>query len=66
VLPELIARQANGIAGQLRECALADLGLVSRDAVLALLDTVKTTRSEVLTAPLANFLWLERFVRQLG
>jgi asparagine synthase (glutamine-hydrolysing) len=66
VLPELIARQASGIAGQLRECALADLGLVSRDAVLALLDTVKRTRSEVLTAPLANFLWLERFVRQLG
>ncbi|MET0548018.1 MAG: asparagine synthase-related protein [Xanthomonas sp.] len=66
VLPELIAHHAKTIARQLRECALADLGLVNRDAVIQLLDELVATRARPLTAPLISFLWLERFVRQLG
>lgn len=66
VLPKLIAQQAKKIASQLRDCALADLGLVDRKAVLALLDELAATRARPLTAPLASFLWLERFVRQVA
>jgi len=66
VLPELIAHHAKTIAMQLRECALADLGLVDRNAVLQLLDELVATRARPLTAPLISFLWLERFVRQLA
>ncbi|WP_082190212.1 hypothetical protein [Frateuria defendens] len=66
VLPELIAQQADTIAAQLKDCALADSGLVDGKEVLALLDEVRRTRAEAATAPLVNFLWLERFVRQLG
>jgi len=65
VLPDLIAEQATVISTQLRDCALADLGLVDRDAALRLLAEVASTRSDVLTAPLASFLWLERFIRQV-
>lgn len=65
VLPDLIAESAATIAAQLRECALADLGLVDRDAALRLLAEVASTRSDVLTSPLASFLWLERLVRRV-
>lgn len=64
VLPGLIPLHAPRLVKQLKECALADLGLVSRDAVLELLDDYLATRARALTAPLASFLWLERFVRQ--
>lgn len=66
VLPPLIARQAPQIAAQLRECALADMGLVDRDAAMTLLDDLVRTRERALTAPLASFLWMERFVRQFA
>ncbi|WP_017463130.1 asparagine synthase-related protein [Dyella ginsengisoli] len=65
VFPELIARHRTALAGQLRECALADLGLVDQRAALALLDTVATTKAVAPTSPLINFLWTERFARQL-
>lgn len=66
VLPGLISRHAKTLAAQLRECTLADLGLVDRGAALALLDTVATTRAQAPTAALAMFLWMERCVRQSG
>lgn len=66
VLPNVIAQQAKTIALQLRESALADLGLVDRSAVLALLDELVATRARALTAPLVSFLWLERFVRRVA
>ncbi|WP_254458450.1 asparagine synthase-related protein [Xanthomonas sacchari] len=66
VLPGLIAHQAKTITLQLSECALADLGLVNRDAALQLLDELVATRARPLTAPLISFLWLERFVRQFA
>ena len=66
VLPGLISEQAKAIAAQLQDCALADLGLVDQRAALALLDTVATTQEDAPTAPLVAFLWLERFVRQMG
>ncbi|MBN8885060.1 MAG: hypothetical protein J0I77_05030 [Rudaea sp.] len=66
VLPKLIVQQAQTIAAQLRHCALADLGLVDQRAALALLNEAATTQAEGLTAPLANFLWLERFARQIA
>lgn len=66
VLPELISRHAKTLASQLRECALADLGLVDHRAALALLNQVATTRSDAPAAPLIAFLWLERFARQLS
>ncbi|TCV97704.1 asparagine synthase (glutamine-hydrolysing) [Luteibacter rhizovicinus] len=65
VLPDLISRQAATIASQLRDCALADLGLVDQRAALALLDTVAATRAQAPTAALASFLWMERCVRQI-
>ena len=65
VFPELIARQKETIAGQLKECALTDLGLVDQPAVLALLEEVAATRAVAPTSALVNFLWLERLVRQL-
>jgi asparagine synthase (glutamine-hydrolysing) len=65
VLPMLITKQKVAIATQLRECALADLGLIDRNAVLALLDEVANGQLVAQTSPLVNFLWLERFVRQL-
>ncbi|EHH09228.1 hypothetical protein OHD62_33100 [Mesorhizobium sp. YC-39] len=64
VLPELIAQEADRIASQLKDCALADFGLVDQRAVLDLLAEVTATRAEAPCAPLAFFLWLERFVRQ--
>lgn len=66
VLPNLISQQEMSLTSQLQECALADLGLVDRDAALALLSEVATTRSDAPAAPLIAFLWLERFVRQLA
>ena len=66
VLPSLISRQVKAVAAQLRECALADLGLVDRRAALDLLGDVATTRGDAAAAPLISFLWLERFVRQLA
>lgn len=66
VLPSLIAKQAPKIRQQLTECALADMGLVNRDAVLTLLEDMARTLERSLTAPLASFLWMERFVRQFA
>lgn len=66
VLPPLIARHAPQITEQLNECALADMGLVNCDAVLTLLADLVRTRERALTAPLASFLWMERFVRQFS
>ncbi|WP_266160037.1 asparagine synthase-related protein [Dyella silvatica] len=66
VLPELIAQHAETVARQLRDCALADLGLVDQRAALALLHTVATTRAHAPMSALASFLWLERCVRQVS
>lgn len=65
VFPGLIAKQKTAIAAQLRDCALADLGLIDQRAALALLDEVAVTQAVAPTSPLVNFLWTERFVRQL-
>ena len=65
VMAQSISRHASSIAGQLRDCALADLGLVDQPAVLTLLETVATTRASAPATALASFLWLERSVRQL-
>jgi len=64
VLPPLIAQHADRLAAQLKECALADLGLVDRGAVLALLGTIAESRSHPATSAFASFLWLERCARQ--
>ena len=66
VLPDLISRHEKQLAAQLRECALADHGLVDHGAALALLKEVAATRGDASAAPLIAFLWLERFVRQLA
>lgn len=65
VFPKLIAQQKTSLAAQLRECALADLGLVDQRAALDLLDEVAVTQAVAPTSPLVNFLWMERFARQL-
>lgn len=64
VLPPLIAQHAGSLAAQLKECALADLGLVDREAIIALLDTIAETRSHPATSAFASFLGLERCARQ--
>lgn len=64
VLPPLVAKNAPVLTAQLRECALADLGLVDRDAVLELLATIVATRAHPATSAFASFLWLERCARQ--
>ncbi|MBT2116945.1 hypothetical protein KK141_04890 [Dyella sp. LX-66] len=66
VFPQLIAAHAPAVAEQLRECALADLGLVDRRGVMALLDAVAGSRARAPTAVLVSFLWMERLARQLG
>ncbi len=66
VFPRLIAQHRTTIAAQLHECVLADLGLIDRSAVIALLDEVAITQAVAPTSPLVRFLWMERFVRQLG
>lgn len=66
VLPALISSQAKQIRAQLDQCALADMGLVNRNAALTLLDDLVRTRERSLTAPLASFLWMERFARQFA
>lgn len=65
VFPGLVAHQKAAIAAQLQECALADLGLIDQRAALALLDEVAATQAVEPTSSLVNFLWMERFVRQL-
>jgi len=64
VLPPLIARHAKTLAAQLRECALADIGLVDRTAVFKLLETIERTQEHPATSAFASFLWLERCARQ--
>ena len=66
VLPPLMARHADRLTVQLKECALADLGLVDRSAVAALLATIATSQSHPATSAFASFLWLERCARQAG
>lgn len=66
VLPEQISKHVQTIASQLRECALADLGLVDQRAALELLNTVAATRAQAPMSALASFLWLERCVRQVS
>lgn len=66
VIPALISRDAGTIAAQLRDCALADLGIVDRKAVLTLLDSVAAAPAPGPVAALAMFLWMERFARQVG
>ncbi|WP_455284113.1 asparagine synthase-related protein [Cupriavidus necator] len=63
-LPEVIAGQHDWLSEQLRECALADFGLVDMAAVRNVLRRVADTRDVTATAPLAIFLYLERFMRQ--
>jgi len=65
VFPELISHHASSLAAQLRDCALADIGLVDQRAVLGLLESVATTRASAPTTALTSFLWLERCVREL-
>jgi asparagine synthase (glutamine-hydrolysing) len=50
---------------QLRDCALADLGLVDQRAALSLLELVAATKASAPTTALTSFLWLERCVREL-
>ncbi|KLD74363.1 hypothetical protein Y886_32980 [Xanthomonas hyacinthi DSM 19077] len=64
VLPPLIASHADTLKAQLKECALADLGLVDRHAVIALLAKITNTRSHPATSAFASFLSLERSARQ--
>jgi asparagine synthase (glutamine-hydrolysing) len=66
VLPHVIAQHAGAIAAQLRQCVLADLGLIQPKAALELLELVTATREPVPTAVLTSFLWLERLARQVG
>lgn len=65
VLPALIAQHASSLAAQLRDCALADLGLVDQRAALALLESVAATQASEPSTALVSFLWLERSVRQM-
>lgn len=65
VLPEVIARHHDRMHAQLRECALADFGLVDMKAVRSVLKRVADTRDIAATAPLSIFLFLERFMRQV-
>ncbi|RAS01801.1 asparagine synthase-related protein [Cupriavidus alkaliphilus] len=65
VLPEAISLHYDQINAQLRECALADFGLVDMKAVKCVLKRVADTRDIAATAPLAIFLFLERFMRQV-
>lgn len=64
VFPELISHHASSLATQLRDCALADLGLVDQRAVLKLLELVAATRASSPATALTSFLWLERCVRE--
>jgi asparagine synthase (glutamine-hydrolysing) len=64
VLPPLVSLHAKSLARQLGECALADLGLVNRKAVLDLLLKVVETRAHSPTSAFASFLSLERSARQ--
>lgn len=65
VFPSLISQHVSSLATQLRDCALADLGLVDQRAALALLESVAATHASAPTTALISFLWLERCVRQL-
>lgn len=66
VFPGLIAAHAAELREQLRECALADLGLVDRRGAIALLDTVAARGGRAPTSVLVAFLWMERFARHLA
>lgn len=66
VFPGLIAAQAGKLVEQLRECALAELGLVDRRSVMHLLEAVATRGERAPTAVLVSFLWMERLARQLN
>jgi asparagine synthase (glutamine-hydrolysing) len=66
VLPPLIAKHAEKLVAQLRECALADLGLVDRDAVVRLVQDAAGSLSHPAASALASFLSLERCARQAG
>lgn len=64
VLPPLISQREKTLTSQLKECALADLGLVDHHAVLALLTTIVETRTHAATSAFTSFLSLERCARQ--
>ncbi|CAJ94298.1 Asparagine synthase [Cupriavidus necator] len=66
VLPEVIGCHYARLSAQLRESALADFGLVDMTAVRKVLSGVADTRDVTATAPLAIFLFLERFMRQIA
>jgi len=65
VMPEWVSRHASSLALQLRDCALADLGLVDQRGALALLESIAMTRASAPTTVFVSFLWLERSVRQM-
>lgn len=65
VLPQAVIHHHRAIALQLRDSALAAIGLVDLPAVHALLEHVVATRDEAGCGQLAFFLALERFARQL-
>lgn len=64
-LPDAIIRHRQDIAAQLNESALAEVGLVDLPAVHRLLDRVVARRDPSACGPLAFFLALERFARQM-
>jgi len=66
VFPRLIAAHVMKLREQLRECALADLGLVDQRGVVALLDAVAARQERAPTAVLVAFLWMERLARHLA
>ncbi len=66
LLPQQVAAHSRTLAAQLRECALADLGVVRHQAALELLEQVATTQAETPMAVLAAFLWLERLARRVA
>ena len=66
MFPGLIAAQVGNLVEQLRECALAELGLVDRRGVMHLLEAVATRGERAPTAVLVSFLWMERLARQLN
>lgn len=64
-LPDAMARHREDISAQLSESALAEAGLIDLPAVRRLLDRVVATRDPLACGPLAFFLALERFARQI-
>lgn len=66
VFPEVIRCHYQRLTEQLKECALADIGLVDMTAVREVFNHVAATGDVVATAPLVIFLSLERFMRQIA